>query len=54
MNLIDANFTLDRKQLLFHFTFDARIDFRTLAKELASIYKTESNSRQIEIRTKQR
>lgn len=52
MNLIDANFTLDRKQLLFHFTADARIDFRTLAKELASIYKTRIELRQIGIRDK--
>lgn len=54
MNLIDANFTLDRKQLLFHFTADARIDFRELAKELAAIYKTRIELRQIGIRDKAR
>jgi cell fate regulator YaaT (PSP1 superfamily) len=52
MNLIDANFTLDRKQLLFHFTADARIDFRELAKELASMYRTRIELRQIGIRDK--
>lgn len=54
MSLIDANFTFDRKQLLFHFTADARIDFRELAKELASIYRTRIELRQIGIRDKAR
>jgi cell fate regulator YaaT (PSP1 superfamily) len=54
MNLIDASFTFDRKQLLFHFTADARIDFRELAKELASIYKTRIELRQIGVRDKAR
>jgi cell fate regulator YaaT (PSP1 superfamily) len=54
MNLIDASFTLDRKQLLFHFTADSRIDFRELAKELASIYRTRIELRQIGIRDKAR
>lgn len=54
MNLIDATFTFDRKQLLFHFTADERIDFRELAKELASIYKTRIELRQIGIRDKAR
>jgi cell fate regulator YaaT (PSP1 superfamily) len=54
MNLIDASFTFDRRQLLFHFTADARIDFRELAKELASIYRTRIELRQIGIRDKAR
>lgn len=54
MNLIDASFTFDRKQLLFHFTADARIDFRELAKELAAIYRTRIELRQIGIRDKAR
>ncbi|MDD2202793.1 MAG: stage 0 sporulation family protein [Bacilli bacterium] len=54
MNLIDASFTFDRKQLLFHFTADARIDFRELAKDLASIYRTRIELRQIGIRDKAR
>jgi cell fate regulator YaaT (PSP1 superfamily) len=54
MNLIDASFTFDRKQLLFHFTADARIDFRELAKDLASVYRTRIELRQIGIRDKAR
>ncbi len=54
MHLIDAGFTLDRKQLLFHFTADKRIDFRQLAKELAAIYKTRIELRQVGIRDKAR
>jgi cell fate regulator YaaT (PSP1 superfamily) len=54
MNLIDASFTLDRKQLLFHFTADTRIDFRNLAKDLASIYKTRIELRQVGVRDKAR
>lgn len=52
MNLIDACFTFDHKQLLFHFTAESRIDFRDLAKELAAIYKTRIELRQIGIRDK--
>lgn len=54
MRLIDANFTLDRKQLLIRFTADNRVDFRALAKELASIYKTRIELRQMGIRDKAR
>jgi cell fate regulator YaaT (PSP1 superfamily) len=54
MNLIDGSFTLDRKQLLFHFTADSRIDFRELAKELAALYRTRIELRQIGIRDKAR
>jgi cell fate regulator YaaT (PSP1 superfamily) len=54
MNLIDGSFTLDRKQLLFHFIADSRIDFRELAKELASLYRTRIELRQIGIRDKAR
>lgn len=54
MVVIDANFTFDRKQLLFHFTADARVDFRDLAKELASLYKTRIELRQIGVRDKAR
>lgn len=54
MNLIDASFTFDRKQLLFHFTADARVDFRELAKELAARYRTRIELRQIGIRDKAR
>lgn len=54
MNLIDASFTFDRKQLLFHFTADARVDFRELAKKLAAIYRTRIELRQIGVRDKAR
>ena len=39
MNLIDASYTFDRKQLLFNFYAEERIDFRELAKKLASSYR---------------
>ncbi|MDD2489844.1 MAG: regulatory iron-sulfur-containing complex subunit RicT, partial [Bacilli bacterium] len=52
MNLIDANFTLDRQQLLFRFSADERIDFRKLVKDLAAIYRTRIELRQIGVRDK--
>lgn len=52
MNIIDATFTFDRDQLLFHFYADERIDFRFLARDLASIYKTRIELRQIGVRDK--
>jgi len=54
MILLDANYTFDRKQLLFNFIADERIDFRELAKKLAAIYKTRIELRQIGIRDKAR
>lgn len=52
MNVIDAFYTFDKTQLLFHFTADNRIDFRDLARELASLYKTRIELRQIGVRDK--
>lgn len=52
MHIIDASYTLDREQLVFRFIADTRIDFRDLAKKLASIYKTRIELRQIGIRDK--
>lgn len=52
MYIIDASFTFDREQLLFHFLSDNRVDFRNLAKELASSYKTRIELRQIGVRDK--
>lgn len=52
MNILDANYTLDRKQLLFNFIADERVDFRELAKNLASKYKTRIELRQIGVRDK--
>ena len=54
MKLLDASYTLDRNQLLFNFISDDRIDFRELAKRLASIYRTRIELRQIGIRDKAR
>lgn len=52
MYIIDADFTFDREQLLFHFLADNRVDFRNLAKELASCYKTRIELRQVGVRDK--
>ncbi len=52
MRLLDANYTFDRKQLLFNFVADDRIDFRELAKRLAAIYRTRIELRQIGVRDK--
>lgn len=52
MRILNASFTFDRKQLLFHFIADERVDFRVLAKKLAAIYKTRIELRQIGVRDK--
>ncbi len=52
MKLIDAYFTFDRKQLVFQFLSDNRVDFRELAKQLAAIYKTRIELRQVGVRDK--
>lgn len=52
MNFISCSFTLDRNQLLYTFIADDRIDFRELAKKLASIYKTRIELRQVGVRDK--
>ena len=52
MQIINASYTLDRDQLVFHFIADNRIDFRVLAKDLASIYKTRIELRQVGVRDK--
>lgn len=54
MNVINATYTFDRKQLIFNFLADERIDFRELAKRLASIYRTRIELRQIGARDKAR
>jgi len=50
MKLIDAEYTFDNNKLLFYFTADGRIDFRNLVKDLASIFKTRIELRQIGVR----
>ena len=52
MNIIDASYNFDRSQLLFRFVADERVDFRDLAKDLGSIFKTRIELRQIGIRDK--
>ena len=52
MKFIDCSFTLDRNQLVFNFIADDRVDFRDLAKKLASIYKTRIELRQVGVRDK--
>ena len=52
MKMIDAYYTFDRKQLIFQFLADNRIDFRELAKQLAAIYKTRIELRQVGVRDK--
>ena len=54
MQILSASFTFDRKQLVFNFLADTRVDFRELAKSLAYIYKTRIELRQIGIRDKAR
>lgn len=52
MQIIDATYTFDRSQLLFRFLSDNRVDFRELAKDLAHIYKTRIELRQVGARDK--
>lgn len=52
MRIIEANYTFDKSQLIFHFLAESRIDFRELAKKLAQIYKTRIELRQIGVRDK--
>ena len=52
MNVLEASYTHDREQLLFKFTSDTRVDFRDLARELAAIYHTRIELRQIGVRDK--
>ena len=54
MNIIDVSYTLDKKQMLFNFVADERVDFRDLAKKLAGIYKTRIELRQVGARDKAR
>ena len=50
MKLIDVEYTFDSSKLLFYFTADNRIDFRELVKDLAAVYKTRIELRQIGVR----
>lgn len=50
MNLVEAEYTFDNSKLLFYFTSDGRVDFRELVKDLASVFRTRIELRQIGIR----
>ncbi len=50
MKLIDAEYTFDKNKVLFYFTADGRVDFRELVKDLASVFKTRIELRQIGVR----
>ncbi len=50
MKLVDSEYTFDRNKLLFYFTSDDRVDFRELVKDLATIFRTRIELRQIGVR----
>lgn len=50
MKLIDAEYTFDHKKIMFYFTAEGRVDFRELIKDLASVFKTRIELRQIGVR----
>ena len=50
MNLVDAEYTFDGNKVLFYFTAEGRIDFRELVKDLAVVFKTRIEMRQIGVR----
>lgn len=50
MKLVDAEYTFDKNKLLFYFTSDDRVDFRDLVKDLATIFRTRIELRQIGVR----
>ena len=50
MKLIDAEYTFDNNKLMFYFTADGRVDFRELVKDLAAVFRTRIELRQIGVR----
>lgn len=50
MKLVDVEYTFDRNKIIFYFTSEERVDFRELVKDLASIFKTRIELRQIGVR----
>lgn len=50
MNLVDSEFSFDKSKLIFYFTAEGRVDFRDLVKDLAKIFKTRIELRQIGVR----
>jgi cell fate regulator YaaT (PSP1 superfamily) len=50
MNLVEVEYTFDRNKIIFYFTSDGRVDFRELVKDLAAMFKTRIELRQIGVR----
>ena len=50
MKLVDVEYTFDTKKVIFYFTADGRVDFRELVKDLASVFRTRIELRQIGVR----
>ena len=50
MKLVDVEYTFDNSKILFYFTADGRVDFRSLVKDLASVFRTRIELRQIGVR----
>jgi cell fate regulator YaaT (PSP1 superfamily) len=50
MKLVDVEYTFDRNKIIFYFTADGRVDFRELVKDLAGIFRTRIELRQIGVR----
>lgn len=50
MNIVDVEYTFDRNKVIFYFTAEGRVDFRELVKDLASLFKTRIELRQIGVR----
>ncbi len=54
MKLVDVEYTFDESKILFYFTADGRVDFRELVKDLASVFRTRIELRQIGVRDESR
>ena len=52
MKLVDVEYTFDRNKILFYFTADGRVDFRELVKDLAAVFRTRIELRQIGVEMK--
>lgn len=50
MSLVDVDYTFDRNKIIFYFTAEGRVDFRELVKDLASVFRTRIELRQIGVR----
>ena len=50
MKLVDVEYTFDRSKIIFYFTADGRVDFRELVKDLATVFRTRIELRQIGVR----